>query len=392
MKIKPGNSFSSRHLRGYSLIELMVAIVIGLVLVLAALKVTASFEGHKRTTTATNDALQSGNFGLYRLDGLLRSSGTGLVQTNSYGCALNYKPTGHAIISDGVVGLAAPFAAVTKLRLVPAVIYPTAAAGGSDVLLMMLGAAGYGETPAPITKILSGTQAQVTSGVGFSPSEWVLFGGSVAECMITQIDPSYLSQNNTNIVLPVNPGSVGLATLSMYSSGSVAGLGMGTTPSFMVYGVADPSDTANYGTMYSVDLLNSDLSVQKVSDDIITLRAVYGVDPASTGTLTWTTAKAAVVIGGTTYDYSPAGLLAGNATANTALRSIKAIRVAIVVRAPLSEQAAFSSANPSFSLFSVLQTPSVAVNWTVPAGQTNYRYRALESTIPLRNASVTTTP
>ncbi len=58
--------------RGHTLIELMVAIVIGMILVIAAFSVMATFEGGKRTTTAMNDALQSGNFGLYEIDKLVR--------------------------------------------------------------------------------------------------------------------------------------------------------------------------------------------------------------------------------------------------------------------------------------------------------------------------------
>ena len=88
-------SITMRQNRGHTLIELMVAIVIGILLVLGAFTVLASFEGRKRTTTAMNDALQSGGFGLYQVDKMIRSAGTGLgkyATMSGYGCALNYTP------------------------------------------------------------------------------------------------------------------------------------------------------------------------------------------------------------------------------------------------------------------------------------------------------------
>ena len=46
---------------GFTLIELMVALVIGMVLSIAMFLVLGSAEGQKRTITSTNDADQAGN-------------------------------------------------------------------------------------------------------------------------------------------------------------------------------------------------------------------------------------------------------------------------------------------------------------------------------------------
>ena len=64
---------------GHTLLELMIAILIGMLLVLGAFSVMAAFEGNKRTTTAVNDAMQAGNYGLFTIDKLIRSSGSGLA-------------------------------------------------------------------------------------------------------------------------------------------------------------------------------------------------------------------------------------------------------------------------------------------------------------------------
>jgi type IV pilus assembly protein PilW len=392
----PANVCIVRRDGGHTLIELMVAIIIGLIMVLASFQVLATFEGHKRTTTAMNDALQSGSFGLYTLDKLVRSSGTGLVQSTSfaYGCLLNYTSSGGVAVSNGTVTLPVPFDTVLstgggKLRLAPAVIFPNippypSATTSSDVFLLMSGGAGYGEVPISITGPPTSTLLTVESTVGLRATDWILVGVNgvpFPPCTVTPV-VSTLS----NVALTLN----GAASMSSYSNGYVVGLGSAQAASFVMYGVG-----AN-NSLYNVDLLNSDLTTaQLVSDDIVLLRAVYGVDPGATGSLTWTRPSAGVVIAGITYDYSPAGLLSGATAATTALRSIKAIRAAVVVRAPLSERADASDTTigtghavnaGTYTLFSALPA-AVRATWTVPAGQEGYRYRVLEGTIPLRNAS-----
>ena len=78
--------------RGLTLIELMVAIVIGLVVVLAATNVLVIGESYKRTTNSNNDTSQSGAFAAYTLDRALRSAGSGFSQAwdqGIFGCQLS---------------------------------------------------------------------------------------------------------------------------------------------------------------------------------------------------------------------------------------------------------------------------------------------------------------
>lgn len=387
---------------GSTLIELMIAIIIGLIMVLASFQVMAVFEGHKRTTSAMNDALQSGGFGLYALDKLASSSGSGLVQATSfaYGCPLTYTSSGGATVAAGTVGvtLPDPFGGVLAaggglLRLAPAVIFPGASVyptgAPSDTFMLMSGGAGFAEVPIPITPlpVITSVLLTVDSTVGLYANDWLLVGAAGVGCTVTPVVavPS-------NVALTLN----GTYPMVPYATGYVVDLGRGAAASFMMYGVG-PNDA-----LYSIDLLNSDLVTrQEVSDDIVTMHAVYGVDPslAGVGPLTWTNPVAGIVIGGLTYDYSPAGLLNGTPAATAALRSIKAIRLAIIVRAPLSERWSASDTTISatsnaisagtYPMFGTLPTMpyNVATSWSVPAGQETYRYRVLEGTIPLRNAS-----
>ena len=414
---------AARTPRGHTLIELMIAIVCGMILVLAAFKVLADFEGGKRTTTAMNDATQSGNVGLFQLDKLVRSAGTGMNQYArlvGYGCALNYTPTGGTLIKSGVItgSLQSPFTNVVgtsaaPLRLVPALIFGGASAAvgfsdsasttpaTSDALLFMLGGAGFGEIPVAVSNPAAPPTLQ--SIVGFGPGDWMVDGGSsLGDCMISKVaatftaggGPGNAGWTSTLLQLPLATGNtVGNKTVT--AGDYIFDLGNGTAANFLLFGV--DSLTA---TLRSVDLLNSNpiAAPQNVSDDVILLKAVYEVDPDNTGTGIWVLPGGSYTASGITYNYSATSgtdcLLCGTSNANLALQAIRAIRVAIVVRAPIQENANQSqNTNIDFSsqsvpLFSSLPS-AMRSTWyppkTTAAQPQNYRYREIETTVPVRN-------
>ena len=406
--------------RGHTLIELMIAIVCGMVLVLAAFKVLADFEGGKRTTTAMNDAMQSGNVGLFEIDKLIRSAGTGMSQYArlvGYGCALNYTPTGGALIKSGVIsgGLLTPFSGVVgtnavPLRLVPVVIFGGASsalgfsdasgatAATSDALLFMLGGAGFGEIPVAVS---DASKPTLQSIVGFGAGDWVLdAGASLGDCMISKVAATFTGGGAGNtgwtssqLTLPLTATSAGNKTLA--TSDYILDLGTGTAANFLLYGVDSTS-----ATLRSIDLLNSNptSTPRNVSDDVVLLKAVYEVDPDNTGIGHWVLPGGSYTSSGTTYNYNATSgtncLLCGTGTANLALQAIKAIRIALIVRAPIQENANqaqngyvnFSAQN--YPLFASLPS-AVQSTWYPPQSTSsqpqNYRYREIETTVPIRN-------
>lgn len=390
--------------RGHTLIELMIAILIGTLLVLGAFKVLATFEGNKRTTTAVNDAVQSGNYGLFTLDKLVRSAGSGLARYAAkadWGCGLNFKPTdgvntGSTITSAAAPVLAPPFNVLTgPLRLAPVLIFPgdvpwSSVATNSDVLMIMQGGSGYSE--APVALINSVGLTQVASNVGFSAGEWTLVGsGGIGQCMITHVDPSFSSAGN-NVSLPLADASVGNATGLLASGNYVLALGSGSFAKFLMIAV----DTTT-NALLSLDLLNSPTSTpESLADDVAMMRVIYLVQPDLAAPPAWTNAVDHVAIHGKFYDYAPASLNAGTVVASDALKSILAVRIALVVRAPIDERSGSNVNSGSVTMFDSLASPGcgpatapacpspVDVTWTYPAG--NYRYRKLETTIPVRNA------
>src|SRR4051812_23894850 len=75
---KPVASLRPNFCGGFTLIEILVGVIIGLLGTLIIFQVFAVSEGQKRTTTAGGDAQQNGAFSLYALEHDIRNAGGGI--------------------------------------------------------------------------------------------------------------------------------------------------------------------------------------------------------------------------------------------------------------------------------------------------------------------------
>jgi len=64
---------------GFSLVEIMVGMVIGLLSTIVVMQVYATFEGQKRTTTSGSDAQTNGAVALYTVERDARLAGYGFI-------------------------------------------------------------------------------------------------------------------------------------------------------------------------------------------------------------------------------------------------------------------------------------------------------------------------
>lgn len=366
--------------RGLSLIELMVALTIGLVVSLAIFSVISVSEARKRNTTGTNDMNQNGAFALYQLDQAVRSAGTGFSQqyTLTFGCAINAKRGGKAVIPP--TALPSPFDSLTAniggaFRMAPAIIWQDPDGKLSDILIVMAGSAGYGEMPIESTSVPTvnpSPQLRLLNTLSFSAGQQLLVAerpgaGSLPACLIESVDATYKGPATTG-VLPLG-GTFYTAgtdkTLESYSSDSVA-LNLGSSPSFRLYGVG-----AN-NTLVGFDLLNGTAgSSDLIGDGVVEMHAIYGVDAANNGTIAWTEP---------TGSYAASALLDGSVNAGKLIAGIKAIRVGIITRSAVEDKNTVSP--EKLTLFD----GAVAYTKTPSAAERKFRYRVLEATIPLRNA------
>ena len=376
--------------RGLSLIELMVAMLISLVLSLAIFGVLASAEGLKRTTTSVNDINQTGNYAMYTIDKWVRSAGSGFAQSAPYafGCTVYASRSGTQILPAGAAA-PAPFNAINTtgtvgaFRLAPILIAPgqttpSVSGAASDALIVMAGSAGHGEAAVDFSDLSTASELKLTNTVSFKANDVVLVAntqgaaGTLSPCMVQQV--SAVAGKTLSLAGAYANGSIGSESLAAMPLESAA-INLGNVvdrnpPTFLMVGVGADN------TLFSYDLLQTTAApLLPIAAGVFEMHALYGVDNDNDGTIdNWVDPSSSTT-------YTLAALMAGDQTAASLLQSIKAVRVGLITRTSLPERT--SVAPETLTLFSDV---GLTHTRTLTAAERVYRYRTIESTIPIRNS------
>jgi type IV pilus assembly protein PilW len=396
---------TKRRIRGMTLVELMIGLLVGMLLTLAAVEVLSTFEGRRRTLTSVNDIEQAGQVALYKIDHWLRGGGSGLPQATRsvavatgeqstsflYGCELRATKS-NAQLLPLTGSLAAPFDKVNdltngKMRLVPVLILPGASTPSvsgqaSDVLLMMTG---LGETGASVAMQLGSLPADdslpLRNTLDFAANDLVLVAdqqpagnGSLKPCFVEQVASNFTSSSSQlSLGGQYYSASIGGTSLSESFSADSMAINLGNVntrmPSFLLLAVG------NNDVLYSYDLLQPSASAMKAqADGVFEMHALYGVDNNGDGVVdAWVSPSSG--------SYTVEALMAGNQTAAATLARIKAVRVGLIMRTSLPEKDVVT-AKP-LVLFSDLD--DVKYTRTLKESESHYRYRTMEAIVPVRN-------
>ena len=404
---RPTRSFTSR---GFTLIELMVAMAIALIFSLAIFVTMATFESRRRTQISTTDLDQAGAVAMYQIDGWVRSAGTGFGQSATYafGCPLyaaksnqqilpwtssmtsSMSTTAFASVNPGTSGV---------FRLAPVLILPgqttpgasNAVAPGthsSDALVLMSGGTPLGSVPTLFTATAGTAALALENTVAFTAADQVLLtdqqpasDGSIAPCMLTQAGNTGGASGSLTLSGTWYEATIDTVSVTGYSGTAAAlvlgNVGLGRPPSFQLVGVGD------HNTLFTYDLLQtSGTALQAQAEGVFELHALYGVDTNADGLVDeWISPS------DSSSAYTLAALSAGTPAAAGLLKNIKAIRVGLIMRTSLPEKEAVNSAS-TLTLFSDVSSASgasLALTRTLTGAELKYRYRTVESTIPVRN-------
>lgn len=363
---------------GFSLIELMVALAIGLVVSLAIFSVLSASEGRRRTTTAVNDISQSGSYVAYMVDKAVRSAGSGFktVWSQAYGCTLNVERASGRVLPRAAA-FPAPFGALPlAMNLAPVVIFDGAGADGSDVIATMAGTAGFGEAAVRMT---SGAvnELRVRSTVGYSANDLVLMGHAGSDCLLAQVGTPVgvdslplagqytvaagATINMANILALGDPYIAALGNAAPTAAGTAT-----NPPQFRLMGIGDNR------TLFAYDLLNvTGNAPLPMADGVFDMQAIYGVTsgPADRTLDNWVAPT-----GGT---WGSAALMpSGNN-----LRRIVAVRIGLIMRSSLAERDPVSPTE--IKLFR--DEPTLTYTRTLSTADRAFRYRTFEITVPVRN-------
>lgn len=368
---------------GFTLVELLVAVTIGMALVLAITLMLTRYEGGRRSLTGQNAASMGGAYVSYTLDRLVRSAGSGYSQSwrDAYGCRLLAARGGTAVLPRPSA-FPAPFAAVPQaVRLAPVVVHAGAGTDGSDVIAFATGSSGLGEAALPmLTGSATAAGLRVPATIGLRASDLVLvFESRATDCMVQQVAAGFAGGADQQLdfggtYASASIDGVTLATLGGTTRGWVTPLGniTGSQPQFQLVGVG-----AN-ATLVALDVLQLDGAgaVQALADGVADLRARYGIDTNGDDVIdSWEDPAVG--------DWRASKLLDGSQPARERLRQIIALRVGVIVRTNTPERDTVAPA--TVTLFSDLTPSTLEVTRTLTAAERLLRWRALEFTVPLRN-------
>ena len=406
---------------GFSLVEMMVAVVISLIGTLVMFQIFAVSEGQKRTTVSGGDAQQNGAIGLYTIERDMRNAGHGLTDLIARGEPIY-----------GWNNLIIPAAARAPIIMRPVLITRGVA---SDVIEVNYSTFEGMTAPVKVTSqagwnpasVAPANTLQIASIAGFNTGNKIVVcppiphplgpppGPADNTCILAEItgfgnNPALPGQ--VLLAPPPTPFSVDGGPLEQ-SQFNPAGSFSLLNPTLVadgkalpaVYiagsGASDDSVIFNLGNAwvarrYSVDVASGQLMVddgggaQEFADGIVAIRAQYGIDtstPLDNVVDEWVDPRP--VLGNPFADSVPNHLSFNTATrASIAAgwRRVQAIRIAVVARSGLLEKTEVESRSSITLWANPAGNPTPAPVFNIAAGDArHYRYKVFESIVPLRN-------
>ncbi len=357
---------------GMSLVEVLVAVAIGLIGILIITEAYLTSDKFNRSTMGEGGAQTNGTIALFTIERDVRQAGYGIADSRAFGCGTvsYYVDPNYSANLGGTL---------PNVSLAPVLI--TTTAGQPDQISVMYSSAAARVAPVALTAASSNTNMTVDGTYGFNPGDLVLAVNlaGAPNCSLrklTNIAPvSSQLQYNPGASGQYNPPGVGL--LPSYAKDDlVFDLGQPTVRNFSIV-------NGNLRTTDSLLSAGGTTSFDAV-DGIIDLRAQYGKDNGvNNGT-----------VSNTTYAAND-GIIDGfdNAAPVTAAdwSQVLALRVAVLSRIDNYEKPSVPGGNCDAT--TVMPTwsgsgadPFTAINIASVTSQDRcFRYRVFETVIPLRN-------
>lgn len=371
--------------RGMTLVELMVALLLGLVTTYFIAQVFAVAEGHKRTATFGSDAQVNGAVALHTIKRHLQNSGYGLVSTwEGLGCTI-----------QGEYGTAGSTTAVPTMTLAPVIIARSAVASEPSDNVTIL-ASNKSNFAVPNRVVESSNPAsnpfvRVKNSAGIKLGDVMLSvpksRGPNFPCTLFTVaeDTSSPATTLSTEYVPLVAGaasSFNHAPASVWPpSGLVDGdyiVNLGQSARRMIFGVNGDNFQVQTWTQLGIG------TVEQLQSGIVLLKALYGRDTDGDKVVD-------------TYDTT-------TPTNTDEWRRVLAVRVVVVARSGQREKDIVTSTAPSWDLganvsVSYVSVPgasasacaasSASCTVTLPLNHVSdwqyYRYKVFDTLVPLRN-------
>jgi type IV pilus assembly protein PilW len=364
---------------GFTLVEMMVGVLVGLIATVVMFQVFAVSEGQKRTTTGAGDAQQGGLFSLFQLERDVRQAGFGLNLPAMLGCQMY----------GGNESSASPF----NLPLAPVTI-TNGASGAPDSITVIYGSSEIISSPERL-RSPAATAADpyvVNNRYGFNLGDVLVVAQADRSCTMAQISSlpgtseighgsgSYVDakgqpqQTKYNGPVAVFPGYTAWVRAT---NGGGRIFNLGNSPTFTTYAIRN-------NQLVAIDATAPASEPVVIADGIVQLQAQYGIDTDSDGKLSSPTNSAVWGPGLDQWADALPVMLAGN------WMQVVAVRLAIVARSATPEKpnAAGACVTTTVGPRWYARDPVTPYHIDVSATGADwscYRYRVFEVTIPIRN-------
>ncbi|MBV1774632.1 PilW family protein [Burkholderiaceae bacterium DAT-1] len=349
-----------RQMAGFSLIELLVALGVGILALLAVTTALVNADQQRRVTVSGGDAQSTGILSSYLVERDIRMAGFGMSGLAALSCnTLTY--------NDSTVTTGAQ----TISNFGPFRITAGANANTPDTLTIRYSTSSQRPAGAALTSTYTapGTTVAVANRTGFCAGDVVLIAQQGnATCTLGQLSASPATGAGNMTLAAGNTATVSPCLGVARTRYSPAGTQVYATNA-QVYNLGQQSVVANSNFLVTnVYTVANNLLTQNgaaIAENVVNFKVQLLGDTTNSGTTAaWTGAQ-------------PNSL--------ATWQQVRAIRMAIVVRSPTQEKATVSPAS-----LALWDNAPAAYTMTLSATQQRYRYKVYQTIVPLRNLIWTT--
>jgi len=348
---------------GFSIVELLVGMVLGLLAIIAIFQIMSVWESRRRTITDGNSAQIAGEIAILELERDLNQSGMGFGNASAatIGCSVAVHNSGLAT-SDFTVRFS-PVEIINGVN------------GAPDTLNVLYGSSAFSNNIQKVESS-SNTTKVLQYRAGFNMGDLVVVSGnSPVACTLFEV-----TDNTVNDAKTIGHGT---ASYTSFYTGAAVTPTMNSASAGIAYTTGEiynlgPNAQRTQWSVSAASVLTRinnlrDSTVSEVSEGVVDLQAQYGVD-GSDGSVPNGHVEASEWTNTTPTDWS----------------KLLAVRVAVLARSSQLEKDNVTPTAPAWAGNSI---PFVMRNLDGTTGSTaviandwhHYRYRVYESTVPMRN-------
>ncbi|MEW7847746.1 PilW family protein [Massilia aurea] len=377
---------AGRRVAGFSLVELMVSIVIGLLAVLFATRMMTDSESNKDGALGGSESMQNGMMAMFSISADAEQAGYGLNDPILAGCDTIFHDTKGFDMAKAMRG-------ATETQPLAAAVIVNGGTGPDEVTLYSGSAASGTATMRLVSNYNGGNQIALDRvPYGFAVGDVIVAApeDGIGQCALAQI--STLTDDTPSLGFADTADRFNAGQLGRNFAGSatrIFNLGRGANLAFHTWLVED-----GVLRLRATNLGGSGETAQAVADNIVSLKAQYGFDTRAVAAFDPEQGMQVRRWSNTMIDADGDGVTGGAGD----YQRVAALRIAVVARNKSPERrgangtcsttatapTVFATAQPS-GVTAVPVTLDLAVD-DDPVGWQCYRYRAFETVVPLRNA------